>query len=77
MKIPLSLHPDAALIDALGGTTHLARALGMNPQGGRQRINYWRIRGVPAAVKLEFPHVFLRDFKVDKRKKITPPKAKK
>ncbi len=64
------LHPDAAILDAIGGPSHVAEQLGLPREGGRQRVHGWRVNGVPADVKLQFPHIFLRDFKVDKRQRV-------
>jgi len=54
----LSLHPDAEIIDNLGGPTALARRLGYG-SGGPQRVANWRRRGIPALVKLQHAGVFL------------------
>jgi len=64
----LPTHPDAELIDKLGGAAELARRLGYEDHKGRQRVQQWKTRGIPPEVKLEFPHIFLVNFKVDKRK---------
>lgn len=52
--------PDAQLIADLGGATKVAQLLGYDKaQGGVQRVHNWITRGIPAAVKLEHPHLFL------------------
>lgn len=51
---------DAELIRQLGGPTRLAEKLGwQQKRGAIQRINNWRVRGIPAAVKLAHPNLFL------------------
>jgi hypothetical protein len=55
-KIPL--HPDSAIIDQLGGSTKLSDALKYGRNGGPQRVNNWRTRGIPAAVKLDRQDLF-------------------
>lgn len=47
---------DKELIDALGGTSKVARMLDL----GVQRVHNWRSRGIPPAVKLRWPDLFLR-----------------
>jgi len=55
-------HPDAKLIEELGGPTKLAELLGYDKaSGGVQRIQNWKKRGIPASVKLERPDLFLAD----------------
>lgn len=55
-------HPDARLIADLGGATKVAEMLGYDTaQGGVQRVHNWTTRGIPAAVKVERPDLFLRD----------------
>lgn len=49
---------DKTLIINLGGPAKLARLLGFG-KGGTNRVCNWRSRGIPAAVKLDFPHIFL------------------
>lgn len=56
--------PDSALIDSLGGTSKLAEALGYHDKGGPQRVSNWRVRGIPADVKLSRPDLFLRDLQI-------------
>lgn len=52
---------DSELIDALGGPAKLAERLGYVPSaGGVQRVHNWRRRGIPAAVKVQHPDLFLR-----------------
>ena len=46
---------DEEIIDVLGGTTKLARLLNYKIQ----RVQHWKTRGIPASVKLKFPHLFM------------------
>ncbi|RYH67824.1 MAG: hypothetical protein EON54_03800 [Alcaligenaceae bacterium] len=50
---------DAQLIDHHGGPARLAEKLGWKEAGAIQRIHNWRSRGIPAAVKLKYPTIFL------------------
>lgn len=50
---------DAQLIDHYGGPARLAKVLGWHESRAIQRIHNWRARGIPAAVKLRYPEVFL------------------
>lgn len=59
MPMETSKHPDAELIDALGGPRSLCQQLGWAEDGGVQRVTNWRARGIPAQVKLDYPHIFL------------------
>lgn len=53
---------DSQLIDDLGGPAQLAERLGYSAKaGGIQRVHNWRRRGIPAAVKLQHPDLFLLD----------------
>lgn len=52
------LHPDAALIERLGGPAQVARMLGFEVHG-TQRVFNWMRRGIPPAVKLDRPELFL------------------
>ena len=44
----------ADLIERLGGSAEVARKTGYSIQ----RINNWKVRGIPAEAKVEFPHLF-------------------
>ena len=52
-------HPDWALITELGGPLKVAERLGLAKEGGVQRVQNWKYRGIPPAVKLEHPELFL------------------
>lgn len=54
----LELHPDAQLIDQLGGPAVLARALGFDMPKGTQRVQNWKYRGIPELVRLRRADVF-------------------
>lgn len=52
---------DKAFIEDIGGAPRLIRL--MKLEGSRQilcnRINLWKVRGIPAKYKLEYPEIFL------------------
>ena len=50
---------DNQLIENLGGAAAVARMLNFKTLGGTQRVQNWKKRGIPAAVKVAFPHIFL------------------
>lgn len=50
---------DKELIESYGGPAAVARMLNFSPIGGTQRVHNWKTRGIPAAIKVEFPHLFL------------------
>jgi hypothetical protein len=52
---------DGQLIDRLGGPAKVAELLGINKAGGVQRVHNWRTRGIPPAMKLQRPDLFLID----------------
>jgi hypothetical protein len=57
---------DQELIKALGGSTRVAELLGYDKTtGGVQRVQNWIRRGIPAEVKLKFPHIFLIDRRLE------------
>lgn len=58
-KKTLTAIADRQLIDSLGGPAQLAKTLGFTSRGGVQRVHNWKERGIPAAVKLQFPEIFL------------------
>ena len=52
---------DKTIITSLGGPTKVALLLGLDPKkGGVQRVQNWMTRGIPPAVKLKHPELFLR-----------------
>ncbi|ARU06943.1 hypothetical protein CCO03_17100 [Comamonas serinivorans] len=46
---------DTELIRLLGGSTVVAKRLGLQGLNGARRVNNWKRRGIPAKVKLEHP----------------------
>lgn len=54
----LELHPDAELIDSLGGPASVARKLGFVMPGGTQRVHNWKYRGIPPYTRLVRSDVF-------------------
>lgn len=51
-------HPDAELIDRLGGPAEVARKLGFDASGGTQRVQNWKTRGIPEVIRLRRTDVF-------------------
>jgi hypothetical protein len=51
------IQADGELIAQLGGASALARQLGFK---SKQRVHNWFKRGIPPAVKLTFPKIFLK-----------------
>ncbi|MGV5004862.1 hypothetical protein ACVCFZ_05305 [Acinetobacter variabilis] len=51
----ISVKADKETIANLGGPAKVADSLGYSIQ----RVQNWTVRGIPAKVKLEFPHLFL------------------
>lgn len=56
-----SIAADRALIHSMGGPTKLAHRLGYDKPGSVQRVQNWTVRGIPPAVKLAHPEIFLSD----------------
>ena len=50
---------DSDLNEKLGGPSRLAERLGYGKAGGVQRVQNWKVRGIPPRVKLERPDLFL------------------
>lgn len=51
---------DRELIEHLGGSTKLAAILSnVDESYTVQRVNNWKVRGIPPQVKIDFPHLFL------------------
>jgi hypothetical protein len=51
------LQSDKDLIAKLGGASALAKKLGF---ASKQRVHNWMTRGIPPAVKLSYPKIFLK-----------------
>jgi hypothetical protein len=52
---------DQKLIQELGGPLKVAELLGFEKYGGVQRVQNWVTRGIPAQIKVDYPHIFMRD----------------
>ena len=52
---------DAEMIKDIGGPSRVAEMLGLDKRaGGVQRVQTWTTRGIPPAVKLQHPNLFLK-----------------
>lgn len=49
---------DSEAIKNLGGAAKVAELLGIDKDGGTQRVFNWITRGIPAQVKLDRPDLF-------------------
>jgi hypothetical protein len=49
---------DKNVIQSLGGPARVAELLGYDKHGGVQRVQNWTVRGIPAKVRLDNPHIF-------------------
>jgi hypothetical protein len=58
-------HSDWDLIQGLGGPSKVASLLGITIQ----RVQNWKLRGIPSVMKLNHPHLFLR---VERQREKTP-----
>lgn len=56
-------HPDWKLITDLGGPVKVAALLSLEKDGGVQRVQNWKFRGIPSVVKLERPDLFLPELR--------------
>jgi hypothetical protein len=54
------IQADKELIALLGGTTVVAKRIGVKSP---QRVHNWLTRGIPASVKLAHPKLFLKGLK--------------
>lgn len=54
---------DKKIIESMGGISAVARTLGVSPQ----RVFNWSKRGIPAAIKVEYPDLFLTELKTKKK----------
>lgn len=54
----VQLHPDAKVIETLGGSAALARRLGYLQPHGTRRVNNWKYRGIPEVIRLRRPDIF-------------------
>lgn len=60
--------PDWDLVLALGGPAKVAELLGWTKEGGVQRVQNWKARGIPAKVKVQRPDLFLPGLRPQRRK---------
>jgi hypothetical protein len=49
---------DLEIISHYGGPTSFSKLLGLTGPGSVQRVSNWVLRGIPAEVKLQNPHLF-------------------
>jgi hypothetical protein len=49
---------DAQIIEGLGGPAKVAELLGFKSEIGTQRVHNWKVRGIPAAVRLKHLDIF-------------------
>lgn len=54
---------DKELILSLGGATAVAKMLKFETPSGSRRVHNWMRRGIPASIKVEYPHIFLKKHK--------------
>lgn len=54
----MDIETDRKLIAELGGPSRVASMLGIDDKG-TQRVHNWMRRGIPAAVRVEHPHLFM------------------
>jgi len=54
----MAMTKDAQLIAHLGGPAKVAELLGLDKQGGTQRVQNWIARGIPYRVRVEHPKIF-------------------
>jgi hypothetical protein len=54
-----TIERDRDLIEKLGGATKVAELLNLEKLGGVQRVHNWKSRGIPAAVKVARPDLFM------------------
>ena len=58
-NIAMTKHTDAKLIDDFGGPAKVADLLGLPKYGGVQRVQNWTVRGIPSAMKVKHPEMFM------------------
>jgi hypothetical protein len=51
---------DKEIIEKLGGSSKVAALLQLGGRFPQIRVNQWKTRGIPAKIKLQYPHIFLR-----------------
>lgn len=60
-----TLNQDRALIQSLGGPSKVAELLALPKKGGLQRVQNWLTRGIPPAVKVQRPDLFMPHLAAD------------
>lgn len=63
-----SIHADRELIDRLGGSAKVACILGFKKDGGTQRVENWKKRGIPSHIKVQRPEIFMVDMVANQSK---------
>lgn len=58
-NVAMSKESDRELIAKLGGPTRVAELLNLPKYGGVQRVQNWMQRGIPAAMKVDHPAIFM------------------
>ena len=58
-NVAMSKENDRELIAKLGGPTKVAVMLSLPKYGGVQRVQNWMQRGIPSAVKVQYPAIFM------------------
>lgn len=58
----MDIQADRKLINDLGGPAKVAEILSLPKVGGQQRVHNWMSRGIPAAVKVARPDLFMPGF---------------
>jgi len=56
----MNTHTDSELIAKLGGPAKVAELLGLPKPGGVQRVQNWLYRGIPSAIKVLRPDLFMQ-----------------
>lgn len=59
-----SIEKDAELINTLGGPPRVAEILGYKKRGGVQRVQNWKVRGIPPSIKVKYPYIFMLELAV-------------
>lgn len=63
---PMETHEqDRACIVQLGGPSKVAELLDLPKKGGAQRVQNWLTRGIPAAIKVAHPNLFMPELKAN------------
>lgn len=66
-------HPDWALVMAAGGPEKVAELIASE---SLQRVLNWRRRGIPPAVKLQRPDLFLPELRRERARRAAQPEPK-